>query len=290
MQQLYRCWSWWQTYPQLPKTLIWNNRYFALSDYIQTFVDVLVNDKQVNLRIVDGEPDTEFTVSSKMTDRWMDDIELTDYALLKPEHATELSQVFQRHINTSTFQPGGCHNIRNIDNDTIPYPRILILNRSPHTGRTLANSNTVLEQIQRQFSGISIREIYFENNITYLQQVQYFMESDIIISPHGAQLTGMIFQPTESKRCSQLLEFLPKDYLVADFFGSLAKAAGIRHTFFYMDHESERQTIPKDHQFHYFQSVNYRGRMNCVNVTKVVDAVKTMVNDWQQCCMESTSV
>ena len=86
---------------------------------------------------------------------------------------------------------------------------------------------------------LPITVTYFEDK-PFLEQVTYFREHDIIISGHGAQLTGLVFMPNdatedESKSCKHLMELFPKGYGLPFFFGSLAVQSGIAHSYVYYD-------------------------------------------------------
>jgi hypothetical protein len=87
------------------------------------------------------------------------------------------------------------------------------------------NRNDLVVELTKQFPNSIVRIEYFEDKF-FLQQAQFVMETDIMMSAHGAQLIGIVYQPGP---CFQLVEFLPQDYLVTDHFGSLAKGAGIQH-------------------------------------------------------------
>ena len=87
---------------------------------------------------------------------------------------------------------------------------------------------------------LSAIETSFEEK-SFREQVEFFRETDIVISGHGAQLTGLVFMANDAlakrnkKSCKHVVELFPKHYAVPYFFGSLAVQSGIRHSFVYYD-------------------------------------------------------
>ena len=94
-------------------------------------------------------------------------------------------------------------------------------------------------------------------DVTYLEgkqfheQIQFFRDTDILIAPHGAGLTGIVFMGNDylrrppatrgssssggSKSCKQIMELYPKNYALPYYFGSLAVQSGIGHSYVYYD-------------------------------------------------------
>merc|ERR1712224_871711 len=75
-----------------------------------------------------------------------------------------------------------------------------------------------------------------------MEQVRFFRHVDILISGHGAQLTGVPFMmqrlksdPSSFSSCKLVLELYPKLYGVPYYFGSLVVQSGIRHSYLYYD-------------------------------------------------------
>ena len=78
-------------------------------------------------------------------------------------------------------------------------------------------------------SSITIKE--FESVSFMVDQVDFYSSINILISPHGAQLTGLPFMPN----CGALVvELMPKGYLLPNWFGGLAIGSGIGYGFVYM--------------------------------------------------------
>jgi hypothetical protein len=58
-----------------------------------------------------------------------------------------------------------------------------------------------------------------------MEQILFFHHHDIIISPHGAQITGIPFMKSP---CSIIIELFPKGYYISYYFGSLESSSNIQ--------------------------------------------------------------
>mmetsp|Transcript_17869 Transcript_17869/g.25752 ORF Transcript_17869/g.25752 Transcript_17869/m.25752 type:complete len:114 (+) Transcript_17869:692-1033(+) len=107
-------------------------------------------------------------------------------------------------------------------------------------------------------------------------------ETDILISPHGAQLGSLPFLPD----CSQVLEMFPKGYWIPAFYGSLAQAGGSGYQYLYLG-EEEKGTMQEDTKS---TAATLDGRIRarkqklCAPLKAVVIAVDEMVQKWHSCC------
>jgi hypothetical protein len=155
-------------------------------------------------------------------------------------------------------------------------PRIGILNRKGT--RRLKTVNVLAHELGQAFpmSSVTIKE--FES-ASFMDQVDFYSSIDILISPHGAQLTGLPFMPN----CGGLVELTPKGYHIPNFFGSLAIGSGLGYGYVYMsggDATNETKVA----------SATYAGRVKvrkvspCPQSEKIVDAVRVLIDDWHKCC------
>lgn len=122
--------------------------------------------------------------------------------------------------------------------------------------------------------------MYFKNK-TFLEQVDFFAKTDIVISPHGAQLTGIPFMPD----CGAVLELFPKGYYLPAFFGTLANVSNLNHAFLYLsevDGKSEYSKFAASKE----TRLEARGAELCPPVHSVVQAVEQLVKEWKQCRMK----
>jgi Glycosyltransferase 61 len=271
MQQLYRCWSWWIANPdQKPVLIFRHNRKTRKTKFLLDFLAVLK--KEINLKIVWYHIGPY--VQAKDTGMWDNDIEITDYAMFDPER--KLRKVFAPHI------PDLIPDLPCPHGDVHRLPKIAILNRAESSGRYLLNANELVASIEHTFPGQSVPIVYFETK-TMLEQAKFFMETDIVISPHGAQLTGIAFL----KNCSTLIELFPKNYLPADFFGSLAASVGVDHRYFYLADNSDK--IESYERYHFLPSKRFREENQCPQLNTVMTDLADVISNWRPCCAASVS-
>jgi hypothetical protein len=267
MQQLYRCWSWWNTNANKTPVLIFqHNKKSGGNIFLLDFLAVL--EKSIKLEIVDSH-DGPF-VQAKDTGMWDNDIEITDFAMFDSEK--NLQKVFASRISDKVIDKS-CGKKWN------RLPKVAILNR--RKSRRLLNAHELATSIEDTFPGQVVPIVFFENK-TMLEQARFFMETDIVISPHGAQLTSIAFM----KNCSTLIELFPKNYLTADYFGSLAAAVGVDHRYFYLsDNENQIQSYEK---YHYIPDKRSRDKDQCPQLGIVVPAVIDVIKNWRPCCSSSS--
>jgi Glycosyltransferase 61 len=271
MQQLYRCWSWWLANPQKHPILVFlQNKKTLENPFLNGYIKVLEN--TIGLKVVKRHAGP--AVRAKDTGKWKTDIEVTDFAMLDPDR--QLRKLFMSQIPAVLDPP-----CKDTDNNKRS-PRIAILNRNMKSGRHLMNAKELAASIEATFPNQTVSIVSFEEGRTFFEQIQFFMETDILISPHGAQLTGIPFMPS----CSSVLEFFPRNYLVADYFGSLAAAVGIDHSYFYLAGNS----IPKKKRYHYIVDGQYRNKTQCPETKKVMSAVFDLVDTWRSCCSTQSSM
>jgi hypothetical protein len=195
-------------------------------------------------------------------------------------------------------------------------PRIGILNRKPSVGRSILNAEYLIRKISDENVNVNNRNSndsknsstkppppppsssppptslisleYFERK-NFEGQVRFLNNVDILISPHGAQLTGIPF--LANKPCAQLIEIFPSRYLIPDFFGSLAQNSGIAYSYIYA---SDNDAITKEEHQHAASSsihgrITARAQNICLSPTAVVDIVKDVILDWRKCCDQTES-
>lgn len=114
---------------------------------------------------------------------------------------------------------------------------------------------------------------------TFLEQVAYLSSIDILIAPHGAQLTGLAFLT----HCGGVLEVFPKGYYVPHFYGSLARSSG--HTYYSLYTGSVRNRTAELQD--YMSRLERRDETRRFNITAeptlVVEAVRELAIQWQRC-------
>jgi len=97
---------------------------------------------------------------------------------------------------------------------------VLVLNRKET--RRMVHAESIVKALQTSRLGHDIEAVYVRNMQGSLQkQAQIIHTSDIIISPHGAQLTNLAF----IRPCTVVAENFPQGYYLG-FFQSYVLAAG----------------------------------------------------------------
>ena len=119
----------------------------------------------------------------------------------------------------------------------------------------------------------------FFEKAKFLDQVHFFASHDIIVSPHGAQLTGIPFLPS----CSGLLEVFPARYYVPDYFQGLAQSSGVYHATLYLSNHSnpldETAEAREQKLVQVVRSVDL-----CPPLDKVLQGVDQLLELHRQCC------
>jgi lipopolysaccharide biosynthesis glycosyltransferase len=104
--------------------------------------------------------------------------------------------------------------------ETRTRPRVGILNRSPDQYRSIINSQEISQAIQSDLN-LEVDEACFDK-FSFMDQVDFFNNHDIILSGHGAQLCSIPFLPD----FGYMLEFSHKDYYRPSYYGQLARNSG----------------------------------------------------------------
>jgi hypothetical protein len=71
-------------------------------------------------------------------------------------------------------------------------------------------------------------------------QIKIVKGADVIIAPHGAGLTNLVF----ASRCTAVVELFPYNYYIPGFYGSLAQQAGLAYAAWYDDGSFSEASIP----------------------------------------------
>jgi Glycosyltransferase 61 len=230
----------------------------------------------------------------------MNDPTCTYFSFHSIEDARDLRATFlgysantlmSKNINSS-FEGNAADHIPDIDavstNTPIPpitdatagkqiVPKITIINR--RNNRELLVAEDIVTLLQRANKDFEVQIVYIDSNTTFEEQIRFFATTDILISPHGAQLIGIPFMPD----CGIVFEIFPVGYYLPYYFGSLASAAGLMHSFTIStnsdDWRSECMVNMKDRKSR--QSV--RNKPICIDPVSVAGSVLSLVDSWKQC-------
>ena len=193
------------------------------------------------------------------------------YSMNSPEDTKSFREAILKsdyHNNKDILETNVC--------DSSHVPRISILNRKG--SREIMNIQDVEQALQSEFPSLPFNIIYSFDGMSLLGQAHFFAETDILISSHGAQLTGIPFMPS----CGSVLEVFPQGYYIPDFFQSLGFFSGLNFSNIYLG-ENMKEEVKSG-----MATVGSRRRARrknlCIPVSAVVDEVKRMVDQRKHCC------
>ncbi|KAI7727979.1 hypothetical protein M8C21_002824 [Ambrosia artemisiifolia] len=148
--------------------------------------------------------------------------------------------------------------------------------------RSFRNETAVVEIFERECKKVENcrLKVAYSSNLTVCEQVKLMASTDILVSPHGAQLTNMFLMD----RNSSVLEFFPKGWLKLAGVGQLVYRwmgswSGMRHQGTWHDTEGDPCPFPEDDRR--CMSVYKNGRIGYNSTyfaewaSKVLDEVKT---------------
>jgi hypothetical protein len=299
MQQLYRCWSLWrhqtmnttttrtatnQTTPTLifPRATIPDNN--AL---VQGFIEML--QERLDLRVVRRGIGWQPKVPNNHVDA--NDVvvgpDIPYYAFSRRDDAAALRRlVFPQDSDDDDDDAqddddssGGRTCLEEeADQGLQPVqqelPRIAILNR--FRAREWPDAKLHHATIQYGNVTIPIRHVVFDNTTTFTDQVSFFHDHDIIVGPHGAQLTSLPFM----RPCGAVIELFHQYYL-PHFFGSLATSSRLHHGYIARSYESDQNVVEA------MRDAPSRNAIRNCPVRPppllVNDAIRTMIDQWRHC-------
>ena len=262
METVYLCWSWWWMHPMQQKILevppdfekkirtsSFNFGFFEWLRQDVIFVQNLTEEMSM-LKVVPRRG------------RWFHSPPYDAQALR--------DSVVDYHFRGRN--PSGCH----VREESLV--RIGILNRNKT--RDIVNIVEVVEALQGLVT-TKVTVAYFEE-ASFKDQVDFFSSIDILVSPHGAQLTGIIFMP----RCGAILELFPKSYWIPNFFGNMALSAGLRYSYLYLATSDKIKDMQEAQSNASFDRGKARSVHFHVPVARVLMEVSCMISLWSSCCRE----
>ncbi|KAK1568797.1 hypothetical protein Q3G72_028888 [Acer saccharum] len=145
--------------------------------------------------------------------------------------------------------------------------------------RSFKNESAVIEIFERECAKVDGCRLMvaYSNNLTFCEQVTLMSKTDILVSPHGAQLTNMFLM----NRNSSVMEFFPKGWLKIAGVGQyvfhwIASWSGMRHHGAWRDPNGENCTFPEDDRR--CMSVYKNGRIG-FNETYFADWARNVLNE-----------
>ncbi len=323
MQHLYMCYTFWQNNPskipvlylKKPRGKEKMSRIFSQNPFLKGFVELLAS--QLNMRIfTHGEvmswletnmtrDNTNASHPSQLENESIDlgndnktngkiyGINFTFHEMDKPvgyvlSHVESLNQMIQKHFDFKEREKQ--KSTTNTFVTPCPLPKIGILNRKASNGRSIENVESLVQRINSDFGAGNDADVsssvvltHFEGQ-SFQQQVQFFHDIDLLISPHGAQLIGIPFMA--NKPCAGMIELFPHNYLVPDYFGTLAVGSGIEYSYIYV---SDRPATPGQNEAGRIAPGTSRNRgaarqqSICIDPDILIGALRDAIRYWCEC-------
>lgn len=264
LQQLLRCFSWWQMNPkQQPVLHLEQNYEWGKSRYILEFYNALHEVFGVRLDWVERNGNAP-GVTVPIHWAYMESL-LDAYAMNSQDARTLADGFFSHYIPNN--KRAGCPKLSLDPNQQKLKPVVGFLNREG-SRRTIENSREIMSALNA--SGYEARYMKSFDGMSLTDQMSFVSEVDILMGPHGAQFTNTLFQP----ECGSLFEFFPEHYYGPNFFGSLAALSGKHHFFLYNGGKTERGAF-----FEARSTPSFK-----VNPSAVIEVTHQMVDRWHTCC------
>jgi hypothetical protein len=274
MQQLFGCLSWWRENSSKQPVLIVppESTSTQVHPYIVAFVELLQKTFHVTIDLTNNE-----------TDHAVHLLSFTGYRAHSLSVMSNLRDSALAHYDLNDNHTAGCRDTTGTRQGRNGHylPVVGILNR--RKDRKLSNHEALTFAIQQSLPGVQIKYNTFEGT-SFLHQVKFMSEVDIVISPHGAQLMSIPYMPA----CGAVLEISPIGYSIPAFYGTLAAISSLSHYHLYTGVDLEKEkTMANLHTLQGRQKA--RGANVCVNIEKTVEAVRAMVDQWNECCLTVVS-
>ncbi|XP_033513841.1 uncharacterized protein [Nicotiana tomentosiformis] len=160
-----------------------------------------------------------------------------------------------------------------------PIIRLTLLMR--RGSRSFKNATAVTDIFAKECARVEgcILRVVQSEDLSFCDQVKVLTNTDIVVSPHGAQLTNMLFMDRESS----VMEFFPKGWLENAGPGQyahhwMANQSGMKHQGAWWDSIGEECPSPQDHQqcFHFHKDgmVGHNETYFAEWARRVIDQVK----------------
>lgn len=206
------------------------------------------------------------------------------YAFLNTSHPRKLKSDILNYYNIQNDKnetPAGCRRSSppadaSDNNNQSFLPRVGIVNRQ--RSRHLLNYQQVIHALKEQFGpSLDVEHVYFEG-ISFEEQIKWMSQFDVLISPHGAQLTSLTFMP----ECGRIVELYTAGYYMPYYYGSLANARGIAMTSLYTGVNKSAELEFSKSNIHHRKTA--RARSLCVEIDKLIETVQFLIDGWRTCC------
>lgn len=254
-QEILRCWSFWRATTKPPVL------YINVEDPTGVkrkkggpFLEGLLNCLTAIFNVSIATNSSEPTVRPKMASSPFAVSKVADVGDLRRGILSSQALPYDRGLDTSL--------------------RVGLLNRK--STRSILNIQDLAHALERVFSAkVTITD--FEE-ASFQEQVAFYANHEIVISGHGAQLTGALFM----EECGAVFEIFPKGYFLPYYFGSLTQISGLLHGFLYMSPGDPANETKQAKRSLKSRSLA-RSASFCLPLAKIVRAVAEMVDMRAHC-------
>uniref|UniRef100_A0A7R9WXW5 Glycosyltransferase 61 catalytic domain-containing protein n=1 Tax=Craspedostauros australis TaxID=1486917 RepID=A0A7R9WXW5_9STRA len=301
MQHIYPCWSLWRHFPNAKHVFLSRPRYHkdfvsgsAFTKGVQTVLKAN-NITTISVRMVDyirwyrSNPSELLVAYTHRVDGFRaahdDDMEslrrntLTVFGMEQYiERYCGRAQARMSSHNQQDTSP--ISNADSVGDDASHHappspPRIAIVNRGKT--RQMFGMHNISSMLQHELELPYRPPVFFLEDTSFQQQVEAFSNVDILLSPHGAQLTLIPFMPP----CSSVIEVIPHGYGHEAYFGTLAALSGVNHSFIYLGTDMAAETAEMDDRE---GQVAARNPPVCAPAFRMLQAIRIQYEQWHRCC------
>ncbi|PSS19273.1 Protein O-linked-mannose beta-1,4-N-acetylglucosaminyltransferase, partial [Actinidia chinensis var. chinensis] len=185
----------------------------------------------------------------------------------------------REYCNVSLVEGGGRQRVGEIG-------MTMLMRTGPRSFRNQSAVVDIFQRECRQVEGCQLR-VAHSNNLTFCEQVKLMSLTDILVSPHGAQLTNMFLMD----RNSSVMEFFPKGWLKLAGVGQyvyhwIASWSGMNHRGAWRDPDGDQ--CPYGDADRRCMSI-YKNGLIGYNETFFAEWARNVVNDVKVRKMEKAS-
>jgi hypothetical protein len=140
---------------------------------------------------------------------------------------------------------------------------------------TTKKTTTVKDALSSLVDVASISYLQSFDNMSMVEQVRWMSNIDILVTPHGAQMTSILFMPPAS--C--VLELFGVGLYVPHWYGSLSTSCNHTHMALYTGNWTTKEL--ELHRYRGDRRNKSRSMPLCPNVSAVVTAIDKLVSHWK---------
>jgi FkbM family methyltransferase len=283
LQYMYRCWNWWMLHnethqavleiPTTSKPFFDHGLNVPLSNGLW---DLIKEAFSVKVIVTENSTESNTTIQDYRRQAATPNVLHTPWFL-----DADMAHGLREYVMGKIFSVrplSGCHKLAHYAKaKEKPAVRIGVLDRKKT--RHLLNHAELVAALGN-LTSLPVSYATFEG-VSFEKQVGFYSSVDVLVTPHGAQLSGVPFMPT----CGCVLELLPKSYHIHNFFGSLTTSANLTSTYLYLSDGNATEEMSNNS----ILAVRRKARsVNlCPPVSSIVTSVRTLIDKWESCCAET---